>query len=149
MIEVWIDGACEPKNPGGNMGWGYYIELDGKFLHSGTGFKPAMSENTNNVAEYQALLDAMIWLYQNGHNEKKIDFYGDSKLVINQMNYEWGIKGGAYAPLAYRCRKALAFFKQASFEWIPREENEKADELSKEMFTKRNVQVTDRSKFKS
>lgn len=131
------------------MGWGYHVELDGKFLHSGTGFKPAMRENTNNVAEYQALLDAMIWLYQNGHNEKPIRFYGDSKLVINQMNYEWGIKGGDYAPLAHRCRKALNVFPNASFRWIPREENEKADELSKEMFIKRNVQVTDRSKFKA
>ena len=131
------------------MGWGYYVEINGKFLRSGTGFKPAMKGNTNNVAEYQALLDAMIWLYKNGHNEKSIQFYGDSKLVINQMNYEWGINGGDYAPLAYRCRKALEFFKDASFTWVPREENEKADELSKEMFTKRNVQVTDRSKFKA
>jgi hypothetical protein len=56
---------------------------------------------------------------------------GDSALVVNHMWGAWRIKRGVYVPLALEAAVRIKRFKSMRGEWIPREQNELADSLSK------------------
>lgn len=131
MINAYIDGACEPINPCGNMGFGVYIEEDGKEIYSWSGFVPASNDNSNNVAEYIALQNCLDYLLENGLQEEKINIHTDSMLVCQQMSRRWKIKAGRYLPYALSCFEKVRYFNNLLIKWIPREQNTIADELSK------------------
>jgi ribonuclease HI len=125
--KCYFDGACEPKNPGGKIGAGIYITDGVKEFGSNT-FVAAKPENTNNIAEYSAFI--MILELMKNKTGDKIEIFGDSMLVVNQMNGEWQIKSGAYREYALKAKPLLEDLKKkntVSISWIPREQNEKAD----------------------
>jgi len=132
-LRGWFDGACWP-NPGGHAAWGALLENDGREVWSGNGYVghgPAMS---NNVAEYAAviaLLEAVAGYP--GH----ATLYGDSKLVVEQLNGRWRVNGGLYLPYYQRAQRLLT--GRVAIVWIPREENSRADALSVVELEKRNV----------
>lgn len=140
-IVCFFDGCCEPKNPGGNMGVGAVIFINGQQVDTFSDFFPAHVNNTNNVAEYYALQWILNWLKEAGLTEDVIKIYGDSQLVINQMNGQWKIKCGKYVQAALSCKECLTEFKNITLRWIPREENNYADELSKNHLTKKGVEL--------
>jgi ribonuclease HI len=125
--KCYFDGACEPKNPGGKMGMGIYI-TDGEREFSKNTSIPALPENTNNIAEYKAFI--MILKCMQNKINSKIEIFGDSQLVIRQMNTEWQIKSGAYREYALNAVQMLDELKKKNkitLTWIPRDQNEKAD----------------------
>lgn len=145
MIQAFFDGCCEPINPGGTASYGAIIFKEGvteaiwsesKIFMPGDGF-----QTSNNVAEYsgfQAILDNLLGM---GLEKEQIIVRGDSRLVLCQMfedaakkcgyRKKWRILGGQYESLARRCKKLLRQFSSIQGEWIPREENNLADALSK------------------
>lgn len=140
-IHGWFDGACEPYNPGGNMGLGAYALIAGVdgpiriFEHSD--YIPADGWNSNNVAEYLALKALLEFLINNNLDDREIFIKGDSNMVISQMNNQWRIKAGRYVKTARECREMVfKFQKRPRFFWIPREENTAADDLSKKLMVK-------------
>jgi ribonuclease HI len=149
MIECWIDGACEPNNPGGIMSAGFIIKENSNVLHRhGQVIKPKEEsrpeDSTNNVAEYAALWLCIKWLKVSKFEDKEIKICGDSQLVINQMWGSWGIKKGAYVSLAHKCREELSHFSRITGEWVPRENNEEADYMSKIALVKAGIKVKNR-----
>ena len=130
-IKIHFDGSCQ-TNPFGQIGYGCLIEYpDGSGVELFDG-DAASETNSNNVAEYKGLNLALNHLQ--GTKGYLIDIYGDSKLVISQMNGDWKVKDGFYKSEALRARElAINIMENKSklkFTWIPREQNEKADELS-------------------
>ena len=128
MIEVWVDGLCEPVNPGGTACYGYVIKEDGRTIcrnHGTVGKGPNM---TNNVAEYTALIQALQRIKSLKLAEEKILVRSDSRLVAVGMSKNWKIKAPRILPL-FNEAKALASEMNVTFQWIPREENREADEL--------------------
>ena len=142
-----FDGACEPVNPGGHGGWGFVIRAveDGQLgaeLATGAGYIPAGRQTTNNVAEYTAALEAVrAWLRL--ERSTPLLVCGDSKLVIMQMRGQWQVKQGAYVPV-YRELRALvdAHALAVKWQWVPRDQNARADELSKIELVKRGIPIT-------
>lgn len=125
--KCYFDGACEPKNPGGKIGAGIYITDDEKDFTDSI-FREASPKNTNNIAEYLAFI-RVLELMKNKIDDI-IEIFGDSQLVIRQMNAEWQIKSGAYKEYALKAILMLDDLKKknkVTLTWIPREENEKAD----------------------
>lgn len=139
----FIDGACEPKNPGGNMGIGAIIlDADGNTVKTLSHFVKAKPENSNNVAEYQAFGWLVTELNRIMPPGATILIQGDSKLVIEQMNGKWRIKEGHYVQFAHRAKKILNELQakcKVTIMWIPREENNIADELSETPMIQNNV----------
>lgn len=150
----FFDGACEPKNPHGNMGTGCcvfatdkpeYSRQDEIFKRSE--FFPAEYGTSNNVAEYMAMENVLSWLLQN-HNpalySNTVQIWGDSKLVICQLQGLWRAKGGFYMPVYIRCKEKLQKLRDRKINvvlnWHKRERNFYADELSKQELVKNNVQ---------
>lgn len=142
-VNAYFDGACEPRNPGGHIGYGALIEVDGNTIFEHSGYLQASSDNSNNVAEYLAFESLINFIIEKRmHERHTIYFYGDSKLVIMQMAGIWRMNGGYYIPIAKRCLNKLECFSKPKthFQWLPREKNFKADELSKRELITRNVE---------
>lgn len=131
-----FDGSCEPINPGGKMGIGVSINIDGE-KHDYSESFPESDRNSNNVAEYSALSYILFFLEREGIKEADVTIIGDSQLVIQQMSGNWKIKHGMYAESARQCRAKVIELSgkypdlKISFKWVRREENEYADNLSK------------------
>jgi ribonuclease HI len=125
--KCYFDGACEPSNPGGDMGMGIFITNGEQEYRLGKSI-PANPSNTNNIAEYTALI--MILKLLSNKQGCKIEIFGDSMMVIRQMKGEWQAKSGAYKDSyleAVRLRDILKKANDVTFDWIPRDKNEIAD----------------------
>lgn len=131
LIQCYFDGSCEPYNPGGRMGYGYVILKDNKIFEKWSGKTRENVDNSNNVAEYLALYNLLLRLIDLKLNDDVIFIKGDSSLVINQMTCKWKVKSGRYLKTARSCGLLLPKFKLLHFCWVPRQENEIADKLSR------------------
>jgi ribonuclease HI len=137
-IECWIDGACEPKNPGGTASWGVYIVEEGASTEH-WGIVGSGDEMSNNVAEYAALTEALKLVKKHFGTEVELSIYGDSQLVIQQMNRKWKIHGGLYFDHAQCALHLLLEFPIVKLHWIPRERNTFADALSKRALAEKGI----------
>lgn len=129
MIEISIDGSCQPRNPGGTACYGYVIRKGEKLLFRRKGVVGTGEGMTNNVAEYHALINAIEKIRDLDLEKERIVVKSDSKLLVNQMKGDWKVKAAFLMPLH---RKAMALVRDLdiSFKWIRREENEEADSLA-------------------
>lgn len=142
-ITCFFDGATEPINPGGAMGIGAHITINDNavFLHSS--FVPPSRNNSNNVAEYLAFEKILDYLIAEKLTNVPVRIYGDSMLVIRQMQGQWRMKGGLYMGVALRCiEKINKHFNRANLhlQWIGRNDNSFADQLSKTELMKNNIE---------
>lgn len=87
-----------------------------------------VGEATNNVAEYHGLLNGLRAAAALGATDVAVRM--DSKLVIEQMSGRWKIKHPDMKELALECKKVAEGFSEVTFDWIPRKENARADELA-------------------
>ena len=83
---------------------------------------------TNNVAEYIGLISALEWV-STSRPGASVHVRMDSKLVIEQMSGNWKVKHPDMQQLAARANVLVAGLR-ATFEWIPREQNSRADALA-------------------
>ena len=150
-IKVYFDGCCEPKNPGGTASYGIVIFKDNKkILKVSKIFEPVKGkekQTSNNVAEYSGFKRALEWLLSKSLNNEEILIFSDSKLVICQMfgdielgGRKWKIRSGYYKPIALQSREILNKFSNIKGQWIPREENSIADELSKAELIRKGIE---------
>jgi ribonuclease HI len=89
IVSVRFLGRCLPRNPGGVACYAYIIRnKEGHLLHEACGLaaEPNSSSSTNSVASYTALINALEWLIKNHYANDIIKVYGNSKLVISQIN---------------------------------------------------------------
>ena len=121
----YFDGATQP-NPG-EMGMGVSIvnnqqqEIDWGYAYK--------SHGTNNEAEYLSLI---LLLRQSLHyGVTELNCYGDSKLVIEQVNGKWSVSKDTLKPLHAKVVSLASHFEKISFSWIARDKNKRADELSR------------------
>jgi len=139
MIEVWTDGLCEPKNPGGTACFGYVIKKDGGTIDEGYGAIGSGEDMTNNVGEYTALIRALEKIRTLKLDKERVIVRSDSKLVAYGMGVDpstgrgWKIKAPRVLPL-YTKAKILANGMDIVFQWVPREQNKEADELSRHAY---------------
>lgn len=129
MITIYFDGLCYPKNPGGVAAYGYLAHRDGKLIHQGFRAVGEGKGMTNNVAEYEGLMAAAQWIADEEITEK-IVIKGDSELVIKQMNGQYRVNSATSKKYVPEIKKLLQG-KDVSLVWVPREENEEADKLSR------------------
>lgn len=120
LVELYFDGCCK-GNPGIGA-YGYVIKVNDEVIVSGNG---VLGKCTNNIAEYQGLLNGLKKAIQMGF--KEIVILGDSKLVINQINGEWKVKDNKLVSFYQECMELLSEFRFWKAKWISRELNKDAD----------------------
>jgi ribonuclease HI len=89
VVTVRFLGQCLPRNPGGIACYAYIIRnKEGQLLCESCGLaaEPNSPSSTNSIANYTALIRALEWLIKNGYSNDIIKIYGNSKLVISQIN---------------------------------------------------------------
>ena len=124
-MKLYFDGAskCNP----GHSGCGYIIKNnDDEILYQGYKY---IGIATNNEAEYNALLLGIKNLPKT--DDKDLIVYGDSKLVIEQMNKKWKINKKELKELNNEINKLCNELNiNTTFQWIKREDNYEADNLA-------------------
>jgi ribonuclease HI len=136
---AFFDGCCEPRNPGGNAGYGVVIYKDGQRVWQHSGMMPASKATSCNVAEYLAFNAALDWFIANSLTKEPILIKGDSKLVIQQCFGRWRIKRGLYREYALEAKGKMLQFKALKGTWISRVYNSEADDLSKDHLRKAGI----------
>lgn len=131
MISIYTDGATE--GPNGKLGTVKFCGIgiycpDTDFQYSKR--IPAIS---NNEAEFWALITAMKWASL--QEFKNVQFFLDSKIVINRAKGRRPTKpkwrNERMDKLQQHVLDMIPLFRVCNFIWIPREQNWKADQLSK------------------
>lgn len=123
---IFTDGASR-GNPG-HSSYGFTISSDvGKVLHKEGGY---LGINTNNFAEYSAVLAALEYVKKNFKLLPAIDFYMDSKLVVEQLSGRFKIKSLNLKGLISQIRDIEKSLADVSYTHVPREKNKIADSLA-------------------
>lgn len=142
MIMAFFDGACEPINPGGHMGLGWVIDGTKYCDHVA-----AQAHNSNNVAEYSALIRLLEAV--STRSPATLRIAGDSQLVVNQITGEWAMHSRNLATLCQDATHLIDKLRSSgwtvSLEWVPREENLLADEASKRALKDHGVEAASRT----
>jgi ribonuclease HI len=86
-----------------------------------------LGTQTNNVAEYQALLLGLQRARELGASE--VDVVGDSELIAKQVQGIYKVKHPAMRPLHQQAMAALRGFDRWSIRTVPRAQNARADAL--------------------
>ena len=130
FVQVHFDGACQPPHRG-IATYGFTVEGSG-FTHEegGLAVTPGTPSATNNVAEYTAAIRGLEWLRARGYSGMVL-LVGDSQLVIRQLTGEYAVRAEHLEAYRERLRQLIAGFSEVRLVWVPREENRRADELSK------------------
>jgi ribonuclease HI len=88
-------------------------------------------QGTHNTAEWHALILGLRMAL--AHGAQHIEAYGDSQLVVDQINDRSRTKHAGLLPLRAEAQELLGQFEHWSIQWIPRAENGRADELGRMM----------------
>lgn len=131
-VKLWCDGLCEPRNPGGWACWGWLAEdATGRRLASDHGCIGHGDGMTNNLAEYHGAVLALRWAADQGLHG--VTLFSDSQLLVNHANGAWQCKAPNLWPLLAELR-ALMAATGARIEWIERERNGRADQLTRNAY---------------
>lgn len=131
-VHVHFDGACQPPAGGGVATYGFTVQGSGfSYEEKGLAVRPWSPRATNNVAEYAGAIRSLEWLREQ-HYSGPVRMMGDSQLVIRQMQGQYRVRAPHLQEYWAQLRKLAGLFERVVFQWIPRESNARADELSKE-----------------
>lgn len=124
-VHAYFDGASR-GNPGPSaVGW-VLVTNDGIVAEGGE----SIGRVTNNRAEFEALITVLDVAQDYGFDE--IVLRSDSELVVKQMRGEWNADDPELRERRVRAHELLRSFDEWSIEHVPREVNDRADELANE-----------------
>ena len=126
-ILIYTDGGA--RNNPGPAGVGVVIQDGAKSIE----LKKYIGEQTNNFAEYEALILALTEAKKRGLAEREIEVRMDSELIVRQMTNEYQVKEETLWPQYMKVHNLIvAHFPDAKFVHVRREENKEADRLVNE-----------------
>ncbi|MBD3250830.1 MAG: reverse transcriptase-like protein [Candidatus Pacebacteria bacterium] len=127
-FQIFTDGGSR-SNPG-PAGVGVWIK--DLLLDREVSFGVYLGKKTNNEAEYLGLLAALKWLQkQDLTPTDSVEFYLDSKLVIEQIQKNWKIKQDHLQQLADQCWQVTNSLPcPIKYTHVKRDKNKTADELA-------------------
>jgi len=138
-LEAADDGGCyvahcdggSRGNPGPS-GYGAVIEdPQGRVVARLSQF---LGRQTNNYAEYSALLAVLAWALEHGVNRLRI--VSDSELMVNQMKGRYKVASPGLRPLWEEARRRAARLSQFEMRHTLRGGNQEADRLANEAMDK-------------
>lgn len=127
MIIIHTDGGAR-GNPGPSA-IGIVITDPNRGMKS---FGKFLGIATNNIAEYTAVLEALLFLLKeySENDREAVQFFLDSQLVERQLKGVYKIKEPSLQTLALRIREKITEWgRDVSFTHVPREQNKEADKM--------------------
>jgi ribonuclease HI len=140
-IRIFTDGASR-GNPGHSAIAFIILDESGQILKKHSEY---VGIGTNNEAEYKALISALKTAIELSN---EVEFYSDSKLLVNQMSGHWRVKHPNMKPLWSEAVGLKDKFQKVSFKHVPRTNRhiQKVDELANITLDK--VDPTSKESFK-
>ena len=89
------------------------------------GYGEHLGKQTNNYAEYSALISGLKKAKELGATE--VECFLDSELIVKQMNRQYKVKEPTLQKLFIQVFNLASQFKKVVFKHIPREKNKEAD----------------------
>ena len=132
-VVAYIDGGSR-GNPGPAASGFILSDRDGNPLLSKGIF---LGTKTNNEAEYTALVKALEAALE--LKAEKIMIFGDSELLVKQINGQYKVKSEKILPLYEEAAGLLSQFKKWKVEHVYREKNKIADGLVNEALDKKST----------
>lgn len=124
-VHAYFDGASR-GNPGPSaIGW-VLVDGDGIVAEGGD----RIGRATNNQAEYEALVRVLEVADRYGYDE--IEIRGDSQLIVKQVKGAWNTNDPDLQELRVRVHELLDRFADWSIVHVPRDVNDRADDLANE-----------------
>ncbi len=121
---AYTDGGSR-GNPG-PAGYGVLLQAeDGALVAELSKF---LGIQTNNVAEYSALLGALEYALAHGHSHLRV--ISDSELMVKQIRGQYSVKSPDLRPLYEEARRRIARLDDFVIEHVLRGKNTKADQLA-------------------
>ena len=130
-VFIYTDGACR-GNPGPCSIGIQVLSADKKIIHEESSYLE--DHNTNNFAEYKAVLKALELSVENQIQE--LCLFSDSQLLIRQLQKKYKVKAKTIVPLYSACEKLLNQIPHVKLEHVRREANTEADRLANEALDK-------------
>ena len=122
-FRVAFDGGSR-GNPG-IAAWGVAIlDEDGEFLEGYGGF---LGHATNNVAEYNGLIEALKLAGEHGATE--VEVLADSELIVRQVQGSYRVRNANLRPLFVEAMRMIQAFDLFRISHIRREKNKDADRM--------------------
>lgn len=132
ILKIFTDGGAR-GNPGPAAIGVVMVDSSGKVLCE---LAKKIGATTNNVAEYQAVIEALQYLVQNKSLYKsdirtsELHFFLDSTLVVNQLNGLFKVKNQQLRQHLLRIRDLEVTLQTiVTYHTIPRQKNYRADFL--------------------
>jgi len=124
VLEIWTDGASR-GNPGPASIGMVFGQLGGEKL---CGHAEEIGRATNNAAEYQAVLRAMLFVREWGVQRVKLNL--DSELVARQLSGQYRVKSQDLMPFYRQVVSLMRSLKKVTIRHVRREHNTLADQLA-------------------
>ena len=115
ILEIYVDGASR-GNPGHSAYAFIFIKRGEGQFHEGCGY---LGEQTNNIAEYRAIINALRAAEKFTHG--KVRIYSDSQLIIKQVKKEYQIKAEHLSKLCEKVNHLSNKFEKVEFFNVKRE----------------------------
>lgn len=136
-LDIWTDGGVRTggvngptQGKSGRAAIGIVIKNeDGQIV-----FKKGVylgDQVTVNEAEYTGLIMSLYRAREMGAT--KVKLHTDSQLVAMQVNGVWACKQEHLQDYLEEAREEIAQFEECTIEWVPRERNQHADQLTREV----------------
>ena len=130
--QMYFDGGSR-GNPGPG-GCGYCILKNNHVVFEG---KTGLGVCTNNYAEYKGLQHGISLAIEK--DIKRLDIFGDSLLIINQMNRKWECRHKGLKLIFDDVNVMLRSFDSITFHHVPRGKNTIADSLANDAMDEQSV----------
>ena len=88
----------------------------------------AIGHATNNVAEYQAVVDGLKMAAD--HRPSRLTLRSDSQLLVRQLLGQYKVRSALLKPLHRQVLGLLDGIAEVEIQHVPREENHRADRLA-------------------
>jgi len=129
-VIAYTDGGAR-GNPG-PAGFGVYVtDQSGNRIVE---LSEYLGHQTNNVAEYSALIAALEWAIRNEH--RAVQVVSDSELMVKQLRGIYKVRNENLQPLFEKAKRLIAQLDWFEVKHVLREQNREADRLANEAMDK-------------
>ena len=113
---------------------GYGVAISDSKGNKVSGLSKYLGNQTNNFAEYQALIGALEYAIENHHKALKV--VSDSELMVRQIKGIYKVKDATLRDLHARAKELIGKLDWFQIEHVLRGHNREADELANEAMDK-------------
>lgn len=129
-VSLYFDGGFHREDNLAGLGAVIYFNQNGKPYRLRVN-QQAEYLQSNNEAEYAALYFAIEQLEELGVHHQGITIYGDSQVVIHELNGEWAVSDSVFSKWADKVEHKLAQLGlKPQYTYIERKQNAEADQLA-------------------